>query len=110
MGGQRYVDLGLGTHRVKCRVHEDFKYDLKGYLLFYCTSREDILDFGLKVNISFFQNFNQICFPLLTELLFRQSEQSSFLRINQRLINDQLKLNLNNKLNLFTTKKIDCYG
>uniref|UniRef100_A0A7M5U071 RZ-type domain-containing protein n=1 Tax=Clytia hemisphaerica TaxID=252671 RepID=A0A7M5U071_9CNID len=25
MGGQRYVDLGLGTHRVKCRVHEDFK-------------------------------------------------------------------------------------
>ena len=25
MGGNRYVDLGLGTHRVKCRVHEDFK-------------------------------------------------------------------------------------
>ena len=20
-GGERYVDLGLGTHRVKCRVH-----------------------------------------------------------------------------------------
>eukprot|EP00794_Sanderia_malayensis_P006458 gene6457-7190_t len=25
LGGQRYVDLGLGTHRVKCRVHDDFK-------------------------------------------------------------------------------------
>ena len=24
-GGQRYVDLGLQTHRVKCRVHNDFK-------------------------------------------------------------------------------------
>ncbi|XP_072028229.1 E3 ubiquitin-protein ligase rnf213-alpha-like [Amphiura filiformis] len=24
-GGQRYVDLGLGTHRVKCRVHNDFR-------------------------------------------------------------------------------------
>eukprot|EP00058_Branchiostoma_floridae_P007057 XP_002592545.1 hypothetical protein BRAFLDRAFT_108419 [Branchiostoma floridae] len=25
MGGQKYVDLGLGTHRVKCRVHKDFR-------------------------------------------------------------------------------------
>ncbi|KAJ8011123.1 hypothetical protein DPEC_G00054920 [Dallia pectoralis] len=25
LGGQKYVDLGLGTHRVKCRVHKDFK-------------------------------------------------------------------------------------
>eukprot|EP00090_Calanus_glacialis_P031123 TRINITY_DN5102_c0_g1_i8.p1 TRINITY_DN5102_c0_g1~~TRINITY_DN5102_c0_g1_i8.p1 ORF type:complete len:2193 (-),score=498.77 TRINITY_DN5102_c0_g1_i8:57-6239(-) len=25
MGGSRYVDLGLGTHRVKCRVHPDFR-------------------------------------------------------------------------------------
>ncbi|XP_057290514.1 E3 ubiquitin-protein ligase rnf213-alpha-like isoform X3 [Hydractinia symbiolongicarpus] len=25
LGGKSYVDLGLGTHRVKCRVHEDFK-------------------------------------------------------------------------------------
>lgn len=25
LGGQKYVDLGLGTHRVKCRVHENFK-------------------------------------------------------------------------------------
>ncbi len=24
-GGVRYVDLGLQTHRVKCRVHENFK-------------------------------------------------------------------------------------
>ena len=23
--GHRYIDLGLGTHRVKCRVHDDFK-------------------------------------------------------------------------------------
>lgn len=25
-GGERYVDLGLGTHRVKCRVHKNFRY------------------------------------------------------------------------------------
>ena len=25
LGDKRYVDLGLQTHRVKCRVHEDFK-------------------------------------------------------------------------------------
>ena len=24
-GGQKFVDLGLGTHRVKCRVHESFR-------------------------------------------------------------------------------------
>ncbi|PFX19443.1 E3 ubiquitin-protein ligase RNF213 [Stylophora pistillata] len=24
-GGEKYVDLGLGTHRVKCRVHDGFK-------------------------------------------------------------------------------------
>ncbi|VDI80191.1 Hypothetical predicted protein, partial [Mytilus galloprovincialis] len=24
-GGERYVDLGLGTHRVKCRVHKQFR-------------------------------------------------------------------------------------
>ncbi|XP_072046322.1 E3 ubiquitin-protein ligase rnf213-alpha-like [Amphiura filiformis] len=24
-GGQRYVDLGLGTHKVKCRVHTNFR-------------------------------------------------------------------------------------
>lgn len=24
-GGERYVDLGLGSHRVKCRVHRDFR-------------------------------------------------------------------------------------
>ena len=24
-GDNRYVDLGLQTHRVKCRVHKDFK-------------------------------------------------------------------------------------
>lgn len=25
LGGQKYVDLGLGTHRVKCRVHPAFR-------------------------------------------------------------------------------------
>ncbi|XP_047442557.1 E3 ubiquitin-protein ligase rnf213-alpha isoform X2 [Mugil cephalus] len=25
LGGQKYVDLGLGTHRVKCRVHQSFR-------------------------------------------------------------------------------------
>ena len=26
LGGTRFVDMGLQTHRVKCRVHNDFKY------------------------------------------------------------------------------------
>ncbi|XP_065678667.1 E3 ubiquitin-protein ligase rnf213-alpha isoform X7 [Hydra vulgaris] len=25
LGGKNYVDLGIGTHKVKCRVHEDFR-------------------------------------------------------------------------------------
>ncbi|XP_062507501.1 E3 ubiquitin-protein ligase rnf213-alpha-like isoform X2 [Corticium candelabrum] len=25
LGGQKFVDLGLGSHRVKCQVHEDFR-------------------------------------------------------------------------------------
>lgn len=25
MSDSRYIDLGLGTHRVKCRVHPDFR-------------------------------------------------------------------------------------
>ncbi|KAI6647050.1 E3 ubiquitin-protein ligase [Oopsacas minuta] len=25
LNNQRYVDLGLGTHRMKCRIHQDFK-------------------------------------------------------------------------------------
>ena len=25
LGDQRYVDLGLGYHRVKCKVHADFR-------------------------------------------------------------------------------------
>ena len=27
-GGQKFVDLGLGSHRVKCRVHDDFRFVL----------------------------------------------------------------------------------
>ncbi len=25
LGGDRFVDLGLGTQRVKCQVHKDFR-------------------------------------------------------------------------------------
>ena len=25
VGGKRYVEIGLGVHRVKCRVHDDFR-------------------------------------------------------------------------------------
>ena len=25
MGGERFVDLGLGTQRVKCKVHKNFR-------------------------------------------------------------------------------------
>ncbi|KAH3728305.1 hypothetical protein DPMN_054259 [Dreissena polymorpha] len=31
-GGVRYVDLGLGTHRVKCPVHQDFRYYFASFL------------------------------------------------------------------------------
>ena len=27
-GGEKYVDLGLGNNRVKCRVHKDFRLSL----------------------------------------------------------------------------------
>ena len=37
MGGNRYVDLGLGTHRVKCRVHPDFR-------LIVVAEDNDVLD------------------------------------------------------------------
>ena len=30
-GGTRFVDLGLQTHRIKCRVHDDFKLVEKVY-------------------------------------------------------------------------------
>ena len=36
MGGNRYVDLGLGTHRVKCRVHQDFR-------LILVAEQEDVM-------------------------------------------------------------------
>ena len=26
LGDNRYVDLGLQSHRIKCRVHDNFKY------------------------------------------------------------------------------------
>ena len=43
MGGQRYVDLGLGTHRVKCRVHEDFKYGFLAFdLIFHISLFEEL--------------------------------------------------------------------
>ena len=42
LGGTRYVDLGLQTHRVKCRVHNDFKYVniiyMQSILVTYCLS------------------------------------------------------------------------
>ena len=36
MGGNRYVDLGLGTHRVKCRVHPEFR-------LIMVAEQEDVI-------------------------------------------------------------------
>ena len=41
LGGNRYVDLGLQTHRVKCRVHENFKlvrlvFFASSFHHFYC--------------------------------------------------------------------------
>lgn len=35
LGGQKFVDLGLGTHRVKCRVHNEFRYAL--FFQVYCN-------------------------------------------------------------------------
>ena len=36
LGGERYVDLGLGTHRVKCRVHRQFRFVPSGYFQSAC--------------------------------------------------------------------------
>ena len=51
LGGDRYVDLGLGTHRVKCRVDRQFRYELEGFLsceghhvsMFPCLSVKGIM-------------------------------------------------------------------
>ena len=32
LGNDKFVDLGLGTHRVKCRVHPDFRYRVQIYI------------------------------------------------------------------------------
>ena len=45
LGGSRYVDLGLQTHRAKCRVHEDFKFVITflALLIYYCFLNRLIL-------------------------------------------------------------------
>ena len=59
--GVRYVDLGLQTHRVKCRVHDNFKWvisicDSSIYTAFACylltctTSIGKSCDYGLGWN------------------------------------------------------------
>ena len=32
LGRERFVDLGLGTQRVKCKVHREFRFDISAIL------------------------------------------------------------------------------
>ena len=43
-GGTRFVDLGLQTHRIKCRVHDDFK-SAYNYLMSYYTTKVSMTAF-----------------------------------------------------------------
>nr|XP_034315108.1 E3 ubiquitin-protein ligase rnf213-alpha-like isoform X1 [Crassostrea gigas] len=64
-GGERYVDLGLGSHRVKCRVHRDFR-------LIVVADKNVV--------------YNEFPIPLINRL------EKHFLNISTLLSHSQLKL------------------
>ncbi|KAK3585578.1 hypothetical protein CHS0354_036765 [Potamilus streckersoni] len=64
-GGERYVDLGLGTHRVKCRVHKNFRLIV--------VAEKDVV-------------YKKFPIPLINRL------EKHFLTVNTILTRDQLDL------------------
>ncbi|XP_051570261.1 E3 ubiquitin-protein ligase rnf213-alpha isoform X1 [Myxocyprinus asiaticus] len=80
LGGQKYVDLGLGTHRVKCRVHKNFR-------LIVIEEKEVV--------------YKQFPIPLINRL------EKHFLDISTVLKNEQKELvkELENWVKLFSAAK-----
>ncbi|XP_029014016.1 E3 ubiquitin-protein ligase rnf213-alpha isoform X2 [Betta splendens] len=70
LGGQKYVDLGLGTHRVKCRVHKDFR-------LIVIEEREVV--------------YKQFPIPLINRLEKHYLDIHTVLRTEHKRIVDDLK-------------------
>ncbi|XP_037649475.1 E3 ubiquitin-protein ligase rnf213-alpha isoform X2 [Sebastes umbrosus] len=70
LGGQKYVDLGLGTHRVKCRVHKDFR-------LIVIEEREVV--------------YKQFPIPLINRLEKHYMDIHTVLKAEQKTIVDELE-------------------
>ncbi|XP_036971896.1 E3 ubiquitin-protein ligase rnf213-alpha-like isoform X2 [Acanthopagrus latus] len=70
LGGQKYVDLGLGTHRVKCRVHKNFR-------LIVIEEREVV--------------YEQFPIPLINRMEKHYLDINTVLRNEQKNIAAQLK-------------------
>ncbi|XP_042164105.1 E3 ubiquitin-protein ligase rnf213-alpha-like [Oncorhynchus tshawytscha] len=70
LGGQKYVDLGLGTHRVKCRVHKDFR-------LIVIEEKEVV--------------YKQFPIPLINRLEKHYLDINTVLKKDQTVIVEQLK-------------------
>ncbi|XP_040012185.1 E3 ubiquitin-protein ligase rnf213-alpha isoform X2 [Xiphias gladius] len=70
LGGQKYVDLGLGTHRVKCRVHKDFR-------LIVIEEREVV--------------YKQFPIPLINRLEKHYLDIHTVLKTEQRRMVDELE-------------------
>uniref|UniRef100_UPI0037E8EFFF E3 ubiquitin-protein ligase rnf213-alpha n=1 Tax=Semicossyphus pulcher TaxID=241346 RepID=UPI0037E8EFFF len=70
LGGQKYVDLGLGTHRVKCRVHKDFR-------LIVIEEREVV--------------YKQFPIPLINRLEKHYLDIQTVLRAEQKMIVEELE-------------------
>ncbi|XP_062293931.1 E3 ubiquitin-protein ligase rnf213-alpha isoform X2 [Scomber scombrus] len=71
LGGQKYVDLGLGTHRVKCRVHKDFR-------LIVIEEKEVV--------------YKQFPIPLINRLEKHYLDIHTVLKTEQKRMVDELKI------------------
>lgn len=70
LGGQKYVDLGLGTHRVKCRVHKNFR-------LIVIEEREVV--------------YKQFPIPLINRLEKHYLDIHTVLKVEQKTMVDELE-------------------
>ncbi len=85
-GGSRYVDLGLGTHRVKCEVHENF------HLIVIAEYKDALENFPI---------------PLLNRLEKHYLAMETMLSLNQNKLVNELKqwIDLFSKVNVPLHKK-----
>ncbi|XP_043986389.1 E3 ubiquitin-protein ligase rnf213-alpha-like [Gambusia affinis] len=87
LGGQKYVDLGLGTHRVKCRVHPKFR-------LIVIEEKEVV--------------YEQFPIPLINRLEKHCLDINTVLKMEQRDIAEQIQTWVNRfvsiELDFSTTK------